>query len=192
MKRRTFRFLVALSIVSGLSVCVAATMRNQRNRAIGLARTSGVVRIDDSKVSGNGTLLNGSRIETSSPSEIFLDSGSRIALSSGFAGRIYGEQLVIERGSARVQNVRSPRALQVVDRKGEEIGRVQPGRIVDLDSTGPSAAAAAINRSLSVAQVHDHHTPTPVSPSHPPTHTPVPPTHTPNPTHTPPPPHHPH
>ena len=72
--------------------------------AIGTAATKGSFRVDDATVVGNATLFEGTTVEThQSASTLDLASGTRLSLASESKGRIFGDRLILERGSGKME-----------------------------------------------------------------------------------------
>ncbi len=72
---------------------------------IGTAVTKGAFRIDNATVSGNATLFEGSMLETSAAaSSVQLSSGARFLLGAESRGRLFGDRLVLEKGSTSLEN----------------------------------------------------------------------------------------
>ncbi len=71
--------------------------------AIGTVLAKGTFRIDDSNVTGNATLFEGTLIETrQAATSLDLTSGARVTLSPDSKGRIYGDHLLLEKGSGQL------------------------------------------------------------------------------------------
>lgn len=66
---------------------------------IGVVTARGSFRLDDSTVTGNATLFEGSTVEAGGVATLRLGSGAEISLLSGSKGRIFGDHLTLERGS---------------------------------------------------------------------------------------------
>ncbi len=93
MRRLTTEALISLLLVGCLTVALTA------GPAIGVVVTKGSFRIDNSTVWGNGTLFDGTTIETGmAPSNLQLNCGARLALAAGSRGTIYRDRMVLERG----------------------------------------------------------------------------------------------
>lgn len=97
MRRLTTEVLVSLVLVGCLTVAQTA------GPAIGVVVTKGSFRIDNSTVWGNGTLFDGTTIETGmAPSDLQLNCGARVALAAGSRGTVYRDRMVLERGEGRL------------------------------------------------------------------------------------------
>jgi hypothetical protein len=70
---------------------------------IGTVTADGAFRVDNSGVTGNATLFEGSLVETAAAgSTTVLQSGARILLDSFSKGRFYGDRLILERGAGQL------------------------------------------------------------------------------------------
>jgi hypothetical protein len=66
---------------------------------VGVARARGEFRLNESAVSGNGTVLEGATLETSAArSEVDLTGGERLQMDAASRGRLYRDRVVLERG----------------------------------------------------------------------------------------------
>lgn len=73
------------------------------NSAIGIAIVVGSIRVDNTDVRGNVTVLNGASLETNlNPSQIALRNGNRLELAADSSGKIYTDRLVLEKGIAQL------------------------------------------------------------------------------------------
>ena len=73
--------------------------------SIGTAEARGSFRVDGATVSGNATLFEGAWIETfRSSSSLDLAAGPHLLLGADSKGRIFGDRLILERGSGEVRN----------------------------------------------------------------------------------------
>lgn len=71
--------------------------------AIGVVVTKESFRIDNSTVWGNGTLLEGTTIETrATASDLQLNCGARVALAADSRGTVYRDRVVLERGEGQL------------------------------------------------------------------------------------------
>ncbi len=95
----TLRISLSLFLVAQLSIGWAASP------AIGVAITQGSLRVDDSRVIGNGTLFEGTTVETGdTASQLRLNDGVEMRLASGSRGRIFRDRMVLDRGAGQVEN----------------------------------------------------------------------------------------
>ena len=89
--------VVALSLVLCLSLSGAAL-------AIGTIAANGSFRVDEATVSGNATLFEGATVETRlSGSVLDLSAGPHLSLSADSKGRVFGDHLVLEKGSGKIE-----------------------------------------------------------------------------------------
>jgi hypothetical protein len=95
----TLRILLSLFLVAQLSIGWAASP------VIGVAIAQGSLRVDDSRVIGNGTLFEGTTVETGdTSSQLRLNDGVEMRLASGSRGRIYRDRMILDRGAGQVEN----------------------------------------------------------------------------------------
>lgn len=86
------------SCATGLPVAGAAP-------SIGTAVAKGSFRVDQATVAGNATLFEGVTIETrQSSSSLDLASGPRLLLGAESRGQIFGDRLILERGSGEMRD----------------------------------------------------------------------------------------
>lgn len=105
MKLETVQSVLALACALNLGLCSLTASPGAASPGIGTAMTKGSFRIDDATVAGNATLFEGSTIETrQSTSSLDLASGPRLLLGAASKGRIFGDRLILERGSGEMQN----------------------------------------------------------------------------------------
>ncbi len=83
MYRNTLRSLLSIVLVSQLSFVMAA------QPAIGVAMANGSFHLDDSRVTGNGTLFEGSTVVTGqASSQLRLTDGSQMHRASSAHGTV--------------------------------------------------------------------------------------------------------
>lgn len=115
MKLRIAFLLSALAVVA---VAWAASP------AIGVAITQGSLRVDDARVIGNGTLFEGTTVETSeSSSQLRLTNGVEMRLASSSRGRVFRDRLILERGAGQLEGADR----FVIEAKGLQILAEGPG-----------------------------------------------------------------
>ncbi len=96
MQRLTLQAIIAL-VLSG---CLAISQAGPA--AIGVAVANGSFQVNNEKVSGNATLFEGTQVQTgAAPSELRMNSGARMSLDAGAAGRVFRDHLVLEKGAGR-------------------------------------------------------------------------------------------
>ena len=99
MHRFSIQSLIALTLVANLSLGMAAAP------AVGIVTAGGRFTIDDSSIAGNATLFEGNRIETGKiSSRLQLNAGARMQLAAESSGVVYGDRLVLQKGSSRLEN----------------------------------------------------------------------------------------
>lgn len=108
MKAQT---LVALALTANLAIAPAASP------AIGVAVAQGAFDIDAAKVAGNGTLFDGSILETGkATSEFKLQSGVHMMLDAGTRSKVYRDYMLLEKGASQMSGANyriSARSLQI-------------------------------------------------------------------------------
>jgi len=91
--------MVTILVVFQMTVGLAASP------AIGVVTAKGSFRIDDASIAGNGTVFDGSTVETLRvSSQLQLATGAKLDLGAGSRGRIYRDRLVLERGVGEIRN----------------------------------------------------------------------------------------
>jgi len=105
LDRRSNKFLstrLQAAIVCGLVVQLSVGFA--ASPAIGVAVAHGAFDLDASKVSGNGTLFDGSTVETGkATSELKLNNGARMVLDSGTRTKVYSNYLLLEKGTSQLE-----------------------------------------------------------------------------------------
>jgi len=100
VRLKTVQSVIATVLSFNLSIALAAP------GSIGVAVTRGSFRVDNSTVSGNATLVEGTTVETQqNPSSLQLTSGAHIALREDSKGRVFGDRLVLEKGAGEVDRL---------------------------------------------------------------------------------------
>jgi hypothetical protein len=97
--------------------------------AIGVAITPGSLRVDDARVIGNGTLFEGTTVETSETSgQLRLTNGVQMRLASSSRGTVFRDRLVLERGAGQIESpdrfVIEAKGLRILAEGPEAAGRV--------------------------------------------------------------------
>jgi hypothetical protein len=88
---------VIVFAVSSLGLLAAATS------GIGVAMSDGNILINSSSAAGNATIFNGSTLETqSAASQIRLNDGARLRLSSDSRGTVFTDHVDLQKGSASI------------------------------------------------------------------------------------------
>ncbi len=98
MRIPTFGPVLALLIVFQMNVAAAPVV-------IGTIAARGAFRIDDATVNSNATLFEGATVETRLvASALDLSNGARVSLAPASRGRIFGDRLILEKGSAQTDS----------------------------------------------------------------------------------------
>jgi len=93
----TVQSVIAAALSLHIGLMSAATP------SIGTIVAQGAFRVDQSLVNGNATLFEGSIVETNAvASSIQLGNRASFLLGAGSRGRLYGNRLVLEKGSSRL------------------------------------------------------------------------------------------
>jgi len=72
---------------------------------IGVATARGGIRMDEAAVSGNGTLFEGTTVETGrTASDLRLNNGMNVQLASGSKGVVFADRLVLQRGGGQLSS----------------------------------------------------------------------------------------
>jgi hypothetical protein len=91
-----------------LAATVSAGVAFSGSPSIGIANAGGSFSLNNSVVQGTANISDGAELETaSSPSEIHLQNGTDVRLSSKSAGTVYADHAILERGALRVGNFAS-------------------------------------------------------------------------------------
>ncbi len=71
--------------------------------SIGMATASGTFRVNNSKVKGSASVLNGMHVGTDdAPSYLVIDGGSQVSLSERSSGQVFKDRMILEHGSMRL------------------------------------------------------------------------------------------
>ena len=88
---------LAMVLSAQLSVGMAASS------VIGIATARGGMRMDQAAVNGNGTLFEGTTVETGrTASDLKLNNGVNVQLLSSSKGTVYADRVVLQRGSGQI------------------------------------------------------------------------------------------
>ncbi|HXJ44796.1 MAG TPA: hypothetical protein VNH18_36250 [Bryobacteraceae bacterium] len=95
-----------LQILSAVSSAVLLTsgLALASSPVIGIASSQGGVTLDNSKVSGNASIFDGSTVQTDSYSRIHMNNGTRLDLGAGSKATVYSNRVSLERGVSEVQS----------------------------------------------------------------------------------------
>ncbi len=99
MKFSSVQSVLAFAVSLNLALGYAASP------GIGTVTSPGAFRLDRATVISNGTLFEGSLIETgTASSSVQVSNGARLSLTADSRGRIFGDRLVLEKGSGTLEN----------------------------------------------------------------------------------------
>jgi hypothetical protein len=134
MKRNGFlNLLLAAALSSGAAF--------SGSPSIGVANAAGSFSLNNAVVQGSSDVFNGARLDTiSSPSEIHLQSGADVRLSSKSSGTVFADHAVLERGAMRVGNF---------DKYSVEVRQLQ----IQADSPGSEAVVRLKGNTVEVASL---------------------------------------
>ena len=86
-----------IAIASGATLVAAGTA------GIGVAMSQGNIFVNDAKISGNTTIVNGSTLETQgAASQIRLNDGAQMRLSSSSRATVFADHMDLQRGTAKI------------------------------------------------------------------------------------------
>ncbi len=74
------------------------------NTVIGAMASHGDLRVDGGSAISNATLFEGTTIETHQPASLDLASGPRLTLGADSGGQIFGRRMILNKGSAAIEN----------------------------------------------------------------------------------------
>ncbi len=98
MNKFKMQSILAILTAAQLSVGVCASP------VIGTVLARGTFQVDNSEVTGNATLFEGTTVQTLlTSSALELRNGARVLLASDSKGRIYGDRLVLEKGETQME-----------------------------------------------------------------------------------------
>ncbi|HEY4364064.1 MAG TPA: O-antigen ligase family protein [Bryobacteraceae bacterium] len=104
VKRETVRPVFAWGVVILLALAFATLPAMAAASPIGTIVAKGSFRVDDATVAGNATLFEGATIETRQAATVLdLSAGPHLALNADSKGRVFGDHLVLEKGSGQMQ-----------------------------------------------------------------------------------------
>ncbi len=91
---------VVLPLIAGTALFAASTT------IIGMAssQNSSTLTLDNSRVSGNATLFDGSKVEASGFSRLKLNNGTRMDLGAGSEAKVYANHASLEKGMSEIQS----------------------------------------------------------------------------------------
>jgi len=170
--QRTTRLFLAIAPVFTFAAWAAGP-------AIGFVQATGEFRLNQTAIRGNGTLFDGSIVETAAVrSDVSLNSGGHIALAPKSRTRIYKERAILESGAAEISSpgypliaanlsISGPAAQVAVDAPGKIrvgalstpvevrnsgnvlIARVNPGTALEFSTEGEASGAVNVTGTVS-------------------------------------------
>lgn len=88
-----------------LAAAVSAGVAFSGSPSIGVANAGGSFSVNNAVFQGTASVVDGAKLETSSsPSDVHLQNGTDVRLSSKSAGTVYTDHVILERGAMRVGN----------------------------------------------------------------------------------------
>jgi hypothetical protein len=115
--------LSLLFVVGTASVGAAATP------VIGMASAQSGAMLDNTKVSGNATVFEGSTLQSSGYSRVHLSNGSRLDLAAGSKAQVFANHVSLEQGMSEVQSPTgfeiNTRTLKIQPTSSTSIARVK-------------------------------------------------------------------
>jgi hypothetical protein len=96
-----------MNLQMGLAVVLAAQLSvgMAASPVIGVVTARGGIKMDNASVAGNGTLFEGTTVETGrTGGDLRLNNGVRMQLASGSKGTIYRDRIVLERGESQLSS----------------------------------------------------------------------------------------
>jgi hypothetical protein len=85
-------------------VAGSASLVSAAAPAIGMASAQSGATLDNAKVSGNATILEGSSFQSTGYSRIHLNNGSRLDLAAGSSAKVFANRVSLEQGMSEVQS----------------------------------------------------------------------------------------
>jgi len=116
----------------GLSVLIlagSASLAAAASSVIGMASAQSGALLDNAKVSGNATVFEGSRLQSSGYSRVHLSNGSRLDLAAGSTAQVFANRVSLEQGMSEVQSSTGftieARSLKIQPTSSNSIARVK-------------------------------------------------------------------
>jgi hypothetical protein len=106
---------------------------------IGVANSNGEFRVDGSAIQGNGTLFDGSVIETASARSVLRIAGAQVTLLPDSRATVYRDRAVIEKGSGIVTHAEHLR----VEAASLRIAPSAADAVVHIEKTGQAQVVVA-------------------------------------------------
>lgn len=128
--------LVLLLTIASMSVATAATL------SIGLVQSNGSFLADGSKIVGNGTLFEGTLIETSFARSMLSLPNAQMTLAPESRAQVFHDHIVLERGSILLKESTD----HTVVAKMLHVAPLSRDSVVQVDITGPAQISVASRR----------------------------------------------
>jgi hypothetical protein len=150
--------LHSLAAVPAVSLLLIAGTASASAPAIGMASAPSGITLDNSRVSGNATLFDGSTVQTEVYSRIKLNNGTRLDLGAGSKAQIFANRVALENGMSEAQSSTGyeidTRTLKIQPSDATSIARVLVGADKAVLVTALNAPVNVLNRDgLLVARV---------------------------------------
>ena len=105
MKRFTFRIGVGVVLAHSLMLGLAFAAPPATGPVIGTVTAGGAFRLNGDTVMTNGTLTEGTLVESGrGDSSLRLAGGARLSLSADSRGKLYRDRIILEKGETRLVN----------------------------------------------------------------------------------------
>lgn len=136
MKKKWF-FVSALGLLlAGMPLIAAAT------GSIGVATSVGSVTVNESTISGNADLADGSRLQTTAvPADVKMTSGADVLLATHSAGSFFSDHVLLEHGALRATSFNGGVAVNAAQLQ------------VTSDDPGASAIVRMTKKTVEVASI---------------------------------------
>jgi uncharacterized protein YdeI (BOF family) len=146
---------VSMALILGLGLGTATAA----SPVIGTIVARGAFRVDNATVTGNATLFEGAMVETNTVgSSMELNSGARMTLGTTSKGRVFGDRIVLERGTSRLEKAEGfrveARGLTIQPETGNSTGRVGLAGATRVEVAALSGTFRVLNsRGMVVAKI---------------------------------------
>ncbi len=142
MKKLEIQSLIALILSAQISLLPAASP------VIGIALADGNVTVDNTRTPGNASLFEGNTVETGKvSSRLQLQNGSSVQLASDSRGKVYGNRLILEKGTSRFRTSKG----YEIDALSLKIAGIDPSASARVSVHGPVVQVAALTGNVRVA-----------------------------------------
>lgn len=130
--------------------CLTLTYAVAAPPSIGAASARGSIRIDGSRVNGNGTLFDGSVVETEkATTTLRLDKGVEVKLATDSRGKLYRDRLILEKGASEVAGLNAFRletgklSVSAADAASRGVVRMKDANTVEIAALTGSFAVSS-------------------------------------------------